>query len=67
MYFGAIFDGLPSEVVERTGQMHALGGRLILALVDQDADTVGELIDTIAGYDDAPGRPPYPGPRFLTV
>ncbi len=67
MYFGAIFDGLPSEVVERTGQMHALGGRLILALVDQGADTVGELIDTIAGYDDAPGRPPYPGPRFLTV
>jgi len=63
----AIFDAMPPEVVERTGRMHALAGRLVLALVDHDADAVNSTIDEIAGYDDAPGRRPYPGPRFLTA
>lgn len=57
----------PPETVERTGRMHALGGRLVLAMVDRDTDAVSELIEAIAGYDDAPGRRTYPGPRFLTA
>ncbi|MDX3024992.1 hypothetical protein [Streptomyces acidiscabies] len=59
-----IVDEMPSDVAEHTGRMHALSRRAVLAYLDQEAKTLAAVIDRIATWDDAPGRRPYPGPRF---
>lgn len=59
-----IMDELPADVVERTGRMHALSRRAVLAYIDEDADTLAAVIDRVATWDDDPGRAPYPLARF---
>lgn len=61
---GDIMDEMPADFVERTGRMHALSRRAILAYIDGDRDTLAAVIDRVATWDDDPGRSPYPMPRF---
>lgn len=60
----AVVAELPAEVVERTGRMHALSRRAVLAFIDGDAPALAAVVDRIATWDDDPGRPDYPMPRF---
>ncbi|KNB53493.1 hypothetical protein [Streptomyces caatingaensis] len=61
---GSLMDELPDGIVERTGRMHALSRRAVLAFIDEDAQTLAAVVDRIASWDDDPGRLPYPQPRF---
>ncbi|MEY9948425.1 hypothetical protein [Kitasatospora sp. GAS1066B] len=60
----AVMDEMPSAIVERTGRMHALSRRAVLAFIDADRETLAAVVDRIATWDDDPGRATYPRPRF---
>ncbi|MFI2204693.1 hypothetical protein ACH47Z_28675 [Streptomyces sp. NPDC020192] len=67
MDFGSRMDPgslLPPSAAERMGQMESLSHRAVLAFVDGDRDELAGTVEKIARWDDEPGRPPYPLPRF---
>ncbi|MDT0323166.1 hypothetical protein [Streptomyces millisiae] len=61
---GDVLGKLPDDVVERTGRMHALSRRAVLAYIDADRETLAAVVDRVATWDDDPGRRPYSLPRF---
>ncbi|MCX4666461.1 hypothetical protein OG453_07235 [Streptomyces sp. NBC_01381] len=55
---------MPPGMAERMGQMESLGHKVALSFVDGDREQIAQTLDEIATWDDAPGRLPFPGPRF---
>ncbi|WP_043267178.1 hypothetical protein [Streptomyces sp. CT34] len=59
-----IMDAMPAEVVERTGRMHALARRAVLAFMDEDSTTLAAIVDRIATWESKSGHSSYPDPPF---
>ncbi|MFJ9841796.1 hypothetical protein ACIRYZ_15245 [Kitasatospora sp. NPDC101155] len=59
-----LMNQLPRPLVERMGRMSGMALRGIFALVDEQPDTFAALVERIGTWDDDPGRPPYPRPRY---
>ncbi|MEY9861426.1 hypothetical protein ABH935_007067 [Catenulispora sp. GAS73] len=58
---------IPPANLERMGRMAGWAYRLVLAMVDDQPEVVAAVVDSISTFDDQPGRPPYPLPRWNFV
>ncbi len=56
--------GIPSEMLRRTGQMDALGGRVVLAFLDGAGNALAQVLERISTWDGDHGGWPYPGAPY---